>query len=56
MLIGPPQIEVRVAKRVDIARAARSLAGGNTVGSVLARVMHQQNREAKLPGPVPKER
>jgi hypothetical protein len=34
---------------MDIAQAVQSLTGGNTVQSILARVIHQQNREAKLP-------
>ena len=29
VLLGPPEIEVRVAKRVNIARATQPLTGGN---------------------------
>ena len=30
VLLGPPEIEVRVAKRVDITRATQSLTGGKS--------------------------
>ena len=31
VLLGSPEIEVRVAERMDIARATQPLAGGNTI-------------------------
>ena len=48
VLVGPPEIQVRVAKRVDITRTTQSLTGGHTVCSILASVMHEQDREAQL--------
>ena len=44
-----PQIEVRVAKGMDIARVAQPLTRGDSPRRVLARVMHQQDREVELP-------
>ena len=41
VLRGSPQLEVRVAKRVDITRATQSLTGGKTVCSVLARMVYE---------------
>ena len=48
VVLGSLEIKIRVAERVDIAGAAQSLTSGNSVRSVLARVMHQHNRKAKL--------
>src|SRR5215472_8086213 len=49
VLLGSAEVEIRVAKRVDVARTPQSQAGGNAVPSILARVMHQHYREAELP-------
>ena len=39
----------RIAKGMDVAGAAESLASGDSPGSVFSRVMHQHNREVELP-------
>ena len=49
MFLGSLEIEVRVAEGMDIAEAAQSLTGGDSSRGVLARVMHQQDRDVELP-------
>ena len=56
MLVGQHQplpaaaeVEIGVAEGVDVAGAAKSLAGGDSPRGVLAGVMHQHHREVQLP-------
>ncbi len=49
MFLGSAEIQVRVAEGVDVTGAAQSLAGGNSPRGVLPGVMHQEDREVKLP-------
>ena len=48
-LFGWPQIEIGVSKGMDVTGAAESLTGGDSAGGVLARVMHQHDREVQPP-------
>ena len=46
---GAPEVEVRVAEGMQVTGTAEPLTGGDSAGGVLARVMHQHDREVQLP-------
>ena len=48
MVAGSPEIQIRVAKGVDVTGATQSLARSGSPRGVLSHVMHQQNRQAEL--------
>ena len=49
VFLDSPQVEIGIAEGVDVAGAAKPLAGGGTSSGVLAGVMHQHHRDVELP-------